>query len=303
MKNKNFLFTFLFLTFISFSIHSQIEVSRLNDVDLPAFKATTTYFILPEFDTDKKGQYEQAMKDAWTITPFKVLTAKEAESPEWKKDPLKISKIFLSGIIYMDPTDYTANLVVTMFYYRKDKLIEKQVAYSPVAFAIGIEYGFFNTKPSTDELTAIENKKNDYTHYSPGYIKGYLMAINGYLVKNLGRGFRSSETDKEETAKALQGTLYIPQYIIDNAVNKDMLAKAKFKYQVMPTAEMDAKILKGGEPFYYLDYSLIFRTKMITIMNASTGKIVCSIYAVPGIGRDSYVFNTDDVDSLNKFKK
>ncbi len=301
MKNKNFLFTFLFLTFISFSMRSQVEVSKLNDDDLTAFKATTTYFILPEFDTDKKAQYEQTMKDAWTITPFKVLTAKEAESPEWKKDPLKISKITLAGIISDEPIgEYTANLVVTMFYYRRDKLIEKQVASSPVAFANGISY---NPQLSQDELTVIENKKNDYTHYSPGFIKGYLMAINGYLVKNLGRGFRSSETDKEEAAKALQGTLYIPQYIIDATTNKNLLAKAKFKYQVVPTAEMDVKILKGGETFYYLDCSRIYKTKMITIINASTGKIVCSIFSVPAGGLDAHSFNSDDVDALNKFKK
>ena len=53
-------------TLFTLSNNAQINVIKLNAKDYEALKNSTTYFIIPEFDTDKKQAYMDILKSVWS---------------------------------------------------------------------------------------------------------------------------------------------------------------------------------------------------------------------------------------------
>ena len=74
---KNCLF-FIFLV-LSSKVNAQVDINKLSPVDYEQLKKSTTYFILPDFEADKKQAYIDMLKDVWFFSKLKVVTTEESQ--------------------------------------------------------------------------------------------------------------------------------------------------------------------------------------------------------------------------------
>jgi hypothetical protein len=286
MKCKMILFFTLLCA--SASVISQISVGneefttggrigKLNDRDYEAFKKSTTYFVIPPFDTEKKETYETLLKSLWTVTPIKVLDSKEFESLKTDVDK---SIIRFKGISVKDEnggqTFYYQFKVVMFYISKKGDLIEKDIATSEFNIKYEAYTEIVKKRFDMNALTEYMNKTNYYHNYSLGYIKNYLTIIHDNLATNTPRQYKSKEMDKVELKNMKNDTLFIMDCIKDHPDFKleETFAKTKFKYKIISMKALSDKIITSSQPFYYLNYERLGYLKTVNIINSKTGTTI-----------------------------
>lgn len=307
-------FVILFiLFFINSNLKSQISVGnedftvggkigKLNDKDYEAFKKSTTYFVIPPFDTEKKETYESLLKNIWSVTPIKVISSKEFENLKTDVDK---SLIRFKGTKFTDENGgqtFYYNFKVVMFYIsKKGELIEKEI--STAEFNIKYEAYIDIVKKRFDmnALADYMNKNNYYHNYSLGYIKNYLTCIHDYLATNTPRQYKNKDMDLVELKKIKNDTLFIMDCIKDHPdFNLDeTFAKTKFKYKIISMKELNDKIMTSEKPFHYLNYERLGYLKTINIINSKSGKTIYNNFAYMGFKPKNLLFNEKDINELN----
>lgn len=307
-------FQILFISsIISFSLKSQITVGNmdfttggriggLNEKDYESFKKSTTYFVIPPFDTDKKSQYEEILKKTWTVTPIKIVTFKEAEAINNSTDK---SFIKLTGVKINDGLGVTYSFYyqISMFYEnKKQELIEKSIA----KIEFNVKYSAYNHLVSNRyDLNALAKymySNNIYHNYDFGFIKNYLSSVNECLLNNKPKQYRMKEKDKAELSKVIGDTLFIPDYVCDHpdAKLENALSDAKFKYKVITAKELNNKLLTCKNTFYYLNYTRSGYYKLMNIVSSTDGKFAFSFFDSIGLSVNNQVMNAGDTRQLNK---
>ncbi len=296
-------FSLLFLLIFSSSLKSQINVSRLNEKDYEAIKQSTTYFVIPEFDNDKQQQYVDLLKTVWNFTNLKVVTAKEAEKI---KNDVSISKIIPRAVQVTEGPGvvYLYQYVMYMYYVsRKGELVEKEVAWADFCLKHKAIGELYDKKANQNSQAQYINKNNCLHNYSLGFIKNYLQDINANLSNNKGEAISlSKRIYKEELDKFnAKDTLFIPDYVAEYPETnmEEALAKAKFRYKVIPVKELDAKILNTKTPFYYLNFVRFGYNKGINIVNAKDGSFIFNNWNPMGFKYKNLTLLDDDIKIIN----
>ncbi|MGZ5135684.1 MAG: hypothetical protein ACXWCG_11055, partial [Flavitalea sp.] len=165
----------------------------------------------------------------------------------------------------------------------------------------------YDKKGDKKEQAAYLNKNNITYNYSLGFIKNYLQCVNANLTNNLGQRMNLSKVVVKEEIQALtnKDTIFIPDYISEFPESNvdEALAKAKFKYKIIPVKELDSKILNCNKPFYYLNFVRHGEYKSINIINAQNGSFVFSNFNPVGLKIKNLTLLDDDIKIINNALK
>ena len=67
-------------------LNSQVTVNGINKKNHELLLNGTTYFVVPEFDTDKLVEYKRMLKNVWTFNELNVITCKEASKIDFSDE-------------------------------------------------------------------------------------------------------------------------------------------------------------------------------------------------------------------------
>ncbi|WP_445712286.1 hypothetical protein [Flavobacterium sp.] len=151
-----------------------------------------------------------------------------------------------------------------------------------------------------------EDIKKQLYNYKLGFLKNYLQFIQKNLKANWYSCIIASEYDKEEMKKLSKTTLYIPDYIKiqyngwtgedkENEKPNDLFKDYDFEYEWISSKDLNKKIFSTKEDFYYLMYTKINSTKIISIINGKTGDIIYTDFQSL-----SYQLKPKDLKKINR---
>jgi hypothetical protein len=233
-------------------------------------------------DNTKKARSKVDMKtiisDNWKITT--PIVANQAEIGKYRKEGYSVLRLMtITKEVERqkadahpndasDPGTYTKTYThkyLQLFLFQKgkdDKIEEKLVG----SIAIG-----------------------DNLRMTDGLYKTYLQIFNNFIAQ--GEKCYQYRRFTDKAIAALQSeTLLVPDYVLDEfdrveeitakkAIDpKKLLKQYKFKYEVLPQDQIDARIA-GGKNTYYVIYLRSELEKYIMVANGKTGEILFSYYA------------------------
>ncbi len=324
---------FLFITIQSFA---QISVgskhigrsSNFKKGVLEKFKNTETIFLLSSIFN--KQEYENILKDSWTVTPYKIVELENFNITEYFGKDFNIAQ--LSGFKRTRDMQYGGGQVVNLHAYIDIKLydgkeiLEKLEKLKPeqhskkindILEANSYDIARFYIFPKDDFIvTALDTNMNTtvnslYTedvffNYKLGFLKNYFQKINN-LIKDEEVYWLYEDDYLPELQKLKNNTLFIPSYISikfkpfkgedgeeNNENIEDIFDKYDFKYEIIDDEKLSDKIL-ATEPIYYLRYVRTNAERFIQVVNSITGEIIYRNY-IAGL---SYQIKSKQIKDLN----
>ena len=125
-------------------------------------------------------------------------------------------------------------------------------------------------------------------NWSPAILKNYLQHLTSLLQTDKKADFTDDITDKTQLQLLRNKTLYCAEETIHKVgtfmkpdtkeivdTNK-VFEDYKFEYKIIAGKDLEKKILTETKPFYYLLLLRNSDTKMIAVVNASTGELIYS---------------------------
>ena len=335
---KNILLVAVLLT--SFSTYTQVSVgskhvgrsSKLKKETLVKFKETETIFVLSTvYD---KEQYEEILKDVWTVTPFKVVPANKFSKEDYLSNKYSIVELggykesstmpsgrsYTSLFTYIDFKMYDNKKVRTKLNKLSSKRKVKKMndilndnTINIARFYIFPKDDFIQTSLGYDMSTVFTSLYTDdvFFNYKPGFLKNYFQKVNNLLKK--GENYWMYKDDYLLGLKKLTSkTLYIPSYMTikysgwtgkdskeDDKNIEKIFKKYDHKYEIITDDQLSDKIM-NGENIYYLRYVRMNAERFLQVVNAQTGEILYRNY-MTGF---SYKLKTKHITDLNsKIKK
>ncbi len=284
---KQFFYILLLLNI--YKLNSQVTVNGINKQNHELLRNATTYFVVPEFDTDNLNEYKRMLNDVWTFNKLTVITSKEASKIDFKDE--NNARIAFSTVNYYQLGSTSISFRDIQLHYN---LYIKNVLFLAA---------FVRFKTKTDEVLDQFGlvKNNAYYIYSLGVLKNCMQQLNASLLARKPIGTNQFEKPtKEEVIKISSDTVFIPDYIkkhCDSDINS-LLSNATFKTKLISSEELNKKILNCKKSFYYLVLNSKAGnvSKFVDIVDAFNGKCVFNYW-------EQYVslFNEKDIKRLNKF--
>jgi hypothetical protein len=300
------LITIIFLTAIfTVSVKSQIEISEISEIN--KIKTGTTYIALKGLFAKEMQEYLNAIQSSWTISKYEVINHSEIEkylSPENSFLTIenitssvyesKTDMIYPKGKYSNKPQNSTQMNYAgsnTQFYLElwtcKAKVFKKRKLTKPrpkdmISIA---KIGLFT------DLGAANNPEYIYQpefyglghirNWGPGILKNYIQTLMTCLDKNETRNRSIEFANLQELKNLKKEVLYVPDYILINSEGQmhdlgELFKDYNLKYEIIPTQELNKKILTENTRFYYLIYIMSGNKKFVNIMNSNNGEIVYS---------------------------
>jgi hypothetical protein len=312
---------------------TQIEVMYFDEV--ARIKKGTTYITFNDTNTQIAKQYMDIYRKYWTCSKIQFINDSDIDkhiAPESSFFTMSYLDLTNNATIYRSPTggasfmptpgqlnrvEHHAVRGVYMFmslwtydeYYFTRKNKKPPTAKDEVRIARVELFPDYKTLITPDNIHLYDYDWGGHIrNWGPGMLKNYLQCLMTYFNgNNQDKIFEKEEiVNKDELAHLQTQTLYIPDYtlIYYNAGNgdeseqndpKELFANYAYPYKVIPTKDLNDKILAGGEPFYYLVYVKDCACKLITIINSQTGNIVYSDYI-----KYSYNLNSSNLKDIYK---
>lgn len=319
---KKVLLTLLALSL--FSANAQVATYKLKQEEIDKFKGTETIFILS--DIYDKAVYEEALKEAWTITPYKVINSKDFNALDYIND--KHSFGVLEGWFKSTGKTVTLDIYVGFFLFdmkEKTKELEKFAKMSEkkkkdykLLKENRIGYGNFRIFPDaefiksanrsgTKELDKMLYGSPSFHNYKPGFLRNYIQEMNRLLsIGEPSSLFGGRCTPEVKVLK--KQTLFIPDYMMlkYDALSvkekpmsekdiKKLLEDYKYKCEIISADAISDKII-AGEDFYYVRFVRESSQRYIEVVNSKTGNIVFHAY----YAGFSYNLKNDQFEDIKK---
>lgn len=274
------------------------SAGRLDEEDLEAFKKTTTVFIVQTKDEDRIGDFEEALKDVWTITPYKVITPDKLEN---YSDGHRYSYFGFGGFIISNgrsgatSVHLTYDLSIDRFKKNGDtkgRILLARFFVSPdpatLEKSVRGNYMFGGGKKYEREMLRFMYTQSEFRNWGAGYLKGYAKFINDALQAKKRRGIFDSDHDKDKMKALVRDTLWLPNSIKlhyqaismfggnreeEDAWDDADLHKA-YPYAIayIDDAALQDKILHSPKPVYYLIYARSSTEKYVDIFEGRSGE-------------------------------
>jgi len=336
---KNYLI--VLFTFICFSGFSQISFGarhvgkpvKLKKEDIEKFKATTTIFVLSNIID--KAEYEKMLKDTWTVTPYKIVSAEDFSINDYYKGNYSIGELMgyktmkqmkSGGVVtrlhtYFNVGVYDAEEIDKKLAKLKVKKNEKRKSKINRIFfgnkkAIAKFYVFptseFVNEALTEESEIIMESmytKDVFFNYTTGMLKNYFQKTNDLIAAEETYWMYEKDFNQEKLAGLATTKLYIPEYVTqwtdawgggiidrDNEEIKKLFKDYDYDYEFVSKEDLDAAILENKE-FYYLRYIRVNAERFAQVVNAKTGDVVYRDY-FPGFL--SYNLKSKNLGALSK---
>lgn len=304
MKIKFFLTTFFFIMTVTFIANSQIAISNISEI--AKIKSGTTYIAMKDPNSDKAKEYVNAFKNNWTISKFEFIKYSEIEkfiSPENSflmigdyEHNTQFIKSYengsrQNGISYSNTHLYLELWTCDEKYFQSKKK-KKEFGSSDKIQVARIElFTDFATLSDPDKLFQSDYDGNGHIrNWGPGILKNYIQSLMSYLNKNEKRKLYSEIFNAKEMENLKKEVLYVPEYVLTKFNKytgdetkkhdeKDIFEDYKLKYKILPTDELNQKIIADKTSFYYLIYIKSSTDKYVSVVNSLTGELIYSAYS------------------------
>ena len=320
MRIKPVIILFQITLLLPFISNSQFSISNLSEIE--KIKSGTTYIAMKDPNSEKVKEYIEIFKRFWTISKPEFIKYSEIEkylSPENSfltiggyETNTEFIKLYQNGSqkhgINYSNTHIFLELWTCDKKYFTSKKKNKVFGNGDKSQVARIElFTDFETLSNPDLLYQSEYDGNGHIrNWGPGVLKNYLQTLMGYLAKNENLSLYTGSSNAKELKKLKKEALYIPDYVLIkfNKLNgketkkhdiKDILEDFKLKYILISGADLNHKILKDTNGFYYLIYIKSSTDKYINVIHSLTGEIIYSKY-VPL----SYNIKSDDFKELQE---
>ncbi|MFW0715744.1 hypothetical protein [Pedobacter sp. N23S346] len=296
-------------------ISSMAQTSYFGNVHLvadklEAFKKTTTLFTLPYADYKELDKFEEAIKNSWTITPYKIIKPEELAnyqtSPDYSFFYLdtytdQVDTIVNQNLVYglkmISPTEKpkqmqeTTLATITLF---PDAVSNLQIAWVT-------EQGGSKRAVKSKQLGILYNHSK-FLNWSAGLLTGYLKQINDGLLLKQTRGLDYQFYNKIRVPELVEETLYIPEYVREVFSSQPVTLEQapveeryRYKFKFVTNAVLDSLILKKGSSIKYLVYTKRSNDKIISIYDSKDGLLIYQMFSF-----QSPNFSMNDLNNIKK---
>jgi hypothetical protein len=286
------------------------RAGSLKDSDLEQLKNTTTVFVLLESDTDRIDAFRQSLADVWTITPFRVVLPDSARFFQGRKYSVfgigsytVVHRNDKTGLVTSMNTHLTYDLTVPDFNRHgeaKGRTILGRFMLSPAygeVLASSLLEARVSSLSGRKKRDERETRKSDivyreskYANWGPGQIRGYVKAINDYLLAGDRRGVFDEITEKADIKALSRDTLYLPEYLRnkysgltgrehtsdEGESEEDTKDTYPFPHRYVSNEELENLLVHPAKPVYHLIYVRSAPYKFVSVVEARSGKIVYS---------------------------
>lgn len=301
MKTKQYLAALAFTTAALLS-KGQIAISNIEEI--AKVKKGTTYVAMKNPASEKAKAYIDVLKSTWTLS--KVEFIKYSEIPKYiapdasfltisgYETNTQFTKLYQSGAS-KNGINYSSTHIYLELWTCENKYFEstkkKEFADKNKVQVARIE--LFTDFPALSNPDLLFQSDYDgdghIRNWGPGILKNQIQALTFFLNKNEPRKLFAGIENPAEVAKLKKDVLYVPDYVLikfnkftgnesEKQTEKEVFEDYKFKYKLLPVAELNQKILNDKVGFYYMIYIKSSTDKYITVINSLTGEIIYTKY-------------------------
>lgn len=317
---KLILVTLFFNIVIAFNANSQIAISNIDQ--LSKIKNGTTYIAMKDPNSAKSKEFVEVFKKNWTYSKFEFIKYTDIEkhlTPE--SSFLSIGGYVTdvhSQMLYSDGSrsagvDYAhTHIYLELWtcgekYLKSTKSNKKFKEKDKLQLARVELFTDFPTLIDPDYLFQSDYDGNGHIrNWGPGILKNHLQNMISYLDKKAEKKLYSEIYNPAELKKLSKENLFVPDYVLtkfnkftgDESKKhdeKEIFEDYKLQYKLIPTADLNTKILNDKTPFYYLQYIKSSTDKYISVINSLTGEVIYSVYTPV-----SYNIKSGDLKDLQK---
>jgi hypothetical protein len=291
MKTKNILYILVFALFQNLAF-SQIAVT--NVAEIPKIKQGTTFFAMKDPNSPKATAFVTAIKKAWNFSKVECIKYTDVEkniAPNNSFVTITANMISSNSTTASTETHIYLELWTTNGKFTYDPKKRKHFNQADKVSIATLElFPDYITQNNPSSLYKMDfDATGHLKNWGTGIVYNYVQELNRLLLKAEERSFKTVITNKEELKKLSSQTLFIPDYVLvkynknnddetDKYKDKELFDGFNLSYKVLPTAELNDKIVSATTPFYYL---LLIKTtddKLVTITNSATGEIIYMAY-------------------------
>lgn len=293
---------------------------KLSKEDIEAFKKTTTVFSIQSADSAYIGDFENAIKKVWTITPFVVVTADKLRT--YSKLG-KYSFATFDGYATQRRNANTGMSTSTNTHISYDIWIPRikngEVKGQDLFARIALHCDFNTYAASNNLFSTFGNKKANekfmkfmyneavFYNWSPGILMGNLHVVNQALLEGKTRGIFKFIKNKESLLLLAKDTLFVPNYVNihfnmfngNEKMDEEKESNSSknnypFVVQYLETKELSDKILNSSKKFYYLVYVKSSTDKFVSVYTSDGNEIYSDYTEI------SYNFKSKDLKAIAK---
>ena len=303
------------LTIVLSKSYSQFSIDNIEEID--QLKNATTYIAMKELDSDLAKDYIQFYKDNWTFSEIKFITYSEI------KDYLQPDNYFFSiggyettvqtynakmaqGLNWSNTHLYLELWTCSDKFFKNNKKKILKIDDKKVIARIELFTDFQTLMKPTNIYDTDYEGDAHIRNWGKGILKNYIQYLMTSLEQKEKKDLYRFEPKSSELENLKTNTLYVPDYVFikfnkftgDESKKhdeKDIFKDYSLKYEVLPTKELNEKILNSSEPFYYLIYIKSSTDKYVSVLNSKTGEIIYTSYTPV-----SYNIKSKDLKELEK---
>lgn len=323
MFNKKLTTLAVLCSLFTLPLAGQIALDNLNEI--PRVKNGTTYIVMKDTAAAAAAPYKEIFRQYWTFSKIEFIQYKDI----LKFVAPDVSFFTIGGFtttstfVHMSSTGgrreglsydnthlylelWTCDPKELEKWQKKNK--KKDDLPDKVKQVIGrIElFTDFPTLAQPDNIY-----KSDYDgdghirNWGPGYLKNYVQALMSLLEKGEKRWLYKGSSDPKQLKQLKQQVLYIPDYVLikfnkfsgdesKKHEEQEIMAKYKYKYEIVSNTELNQKILDNSKPVFYLVYVKSSTDKYVSVYNSKTGDLIYTTYKPM-----SYNIKDDDLEDLS----
>lgn len=301
----------IFLVFFSIENYAQISVAprhigpsgKFKKGVLKEFKNTETIFLLSNIFS--REEYENILKDSWTVTPYKIVEPHELNLEDFYSGKYSIAQMSgfkrigksTSLFVYVDLKTYDSEAITKKLSKLSEKKREKKM--QEILDDNSNNIARFYLFPKDDFIRTIYKPMNEivislftedvFFNYKPGFLKNYFQKMNN-LLEDEEISWMYSKDYLPELKKLKSNKLYIPSYLTtkyqgmygsDSEEGNERIEKLfknySYEYEIIDTDLLSEKIM-NKEALYYIRYVRMNAERFIQVVNSITGEIIYRDY-------------------------
>lgn len=299
----------IIIVFLPIKNFSQIAIT--NTTEIAKIKTGTTFFAMKDPASPKAAAYVDAIKKNWTLSKVECIKYTDVEkniapnnsfvtigaNMTSSNSTTSSTEVRIYLELWTTNGNYTYDPKKRKHFNQEDKISLAMIELFPDFTAQNYPSSLY--KMDYDAGGHIKN-------WSVGIIANYIQQLTNLLNKAETREAKTAFNNKEELKKLTSETLFIPDYVMTkfSKTSDDESKKYEVKeifegynltYKLLPSEELNDKILNNPTPFYYLLFIKTTSEKFVTVTNSKTGEIIYSGYSSSPAN-----FKSSDLKDLQK---
>ncbi|MEX0965891.1 MAG: hypothetical protein WD077_01525 [Bacteroidia bacterium] len=282
----------IFLGFIAVNSDAQVLISNVEKI--PELQGGVTYVVMNDPDSEIAKEYKRIYRKYWTFTRLDFIC---------KED---MSKVFGRNVTFLtfrwELDSYRRGSYVYLYlslWYPRDRFFMRNKKFSEKDIRPVARIQMFPDHNLVDAQYELFRQDADLggrvRNWDKGYLKNYIQQINQGFTAKKEITLKDKIINKEKLKVLRNEKLYIPDYVLikfneftdsesDKLTAGELMKDYVYDYEIVSIKELNDRILKDTNPFYYLMYTKSQFQKTLSIINSATGEVMYSEHA--GSGRN-----------------